>query len=211
MPSKAARRRESPSQGRQWPLTVIGVTIRWSPSTRPGPWWIEKHKSGPKGNSPWNSLASGGPGAPMYQIGGTITWKILKSQVGCEGVRQWRREVARPSRLVEPNPCTDPSCHVVVMFDLYPCRGRDRKTGGRDTGRTGREYGPSHRRHRCVGAACEALGHADEAVLTHPSELSLARADAARAEVARTRDVLNDALAGIGLGPLLRTSSTIVT
>jgi hypothetical protein len=53
------------------------------------------------------------------------------------------------------------------------------------------------------GAACEALGHADEVAQTHPSELSLARADAARAEVARTRDVLNDALVGIGLGPFL--------
>ena len=53
------------------------------------------------------------------------------------------------------------------------------------------------------GSTCEALGHADESVQTHPSELSLARADATRAEVSRTRDVLNEALAGIGLGPFL--------
>jgi hypothetical protein len=53
------------------------------------------------------------------------------------------------------------------------------------------------------GAACEALGHADEVAQMHPSEFSLARADAARAEVARTRDVLNEALVGIGLGPFL--------
>jgi hypothetical protein len=53
------------------------------------------------------------------------------------------------------------------------------------------------------GTACEALGHADEVAQTHPSELSLARAHAARAEVARTRDVFNEALAAIGLGPFL--------
>jgi hypothetical protein len=53
------------------------------------------------------------------------------------------------------------------------------------------------------GSACEALGHADEAAQTHPSELSLARADVARAEVARTRELLNDALVGIGLVPFL--------
>jgi len=79
------------------------VTIRWSPSARPGPWWIEKHKSGPKGNSPWNSLASGGLGAPMYQVGGTITWKILKSQVGgarafINGGAKWANdEMEKPS------------------------------------------------------------------------------------------------------------------
>jgi hypothetical protein len=47
------------------------------------------------------------------------------------------------------------------------------------------------------GTACEALGHADEMAQTHPTEFSLARADAARVEVARTRDVLNEALAAI--------------
>jgi len=53
------------------------------------------------------------------------------------------------------------------------------------------------------GTACEALGHADEVAQTHPSELSLARADTARAEVARTRDAFNEALSAIGLGPFL--------
>ena len=36
-----------------------------------------------------------------------------------------------------------------------------------------------------------------------PSELSLARVDAARAEVRRTREVFNEALTAIGLGPFL--------
>ena len=36
-----------------------------------------------------------------------------------------------------------------------------------------------------------------------PSELSLARVDAARAEVRRTRQVFNEALTAIGLGPFL--------
>jgi hypothetical protein len=53
------------------------------------------------------------------------------------------------------------------------------------------------------GTAREALGHADEFARMYPSELSLARADAARAEVGRTREVLNDALAAIGLGRFL--------
>ncbi|HEV3369242.1 MAG TPA: hypothetical protein VG074_06745 [Acidimicrobiales bacterium] len=53
------------------------------------------------------------------------------------------------------------------------------------------------------GTAREALGHADEFARMYPSELSLARADAARAEVGRTREVLNDALAGIGMGRFL--------
>ena len=49
------------------------------------------------------------------------------------------------------------------------------------------------------GSAREALGHADEFAGMHPSELSVASADAARAEVIRTRDTFNDALAAIGL------------
>jgi hypothetical protein len=53
------------------------------------------------------------------------------------------------------------------------------------------------------GTACEALGHADEMAQTRPSEFSLARADAARAEVYRTCDVFDEALAAIGLGPFL--------
>ena len=53
------------------------------------------------------------------------------------------------------------------------------------------------------GTAREALGHADGVAEVHPSNLSAARADAARAEVARTRDVFNEALAPIGLGPFL--------
>jgi hypothetical protein len=53
------------------------------------------------------------------------------------------------------------------------------------------------------GTACEALGHADGVAELHPSDLSVARADAARAEVARTRDAFNEALAAIGLGPFL--------
>jgi hypothetical protein len=53
------------------------------------------------------------------------------------------------------------------------------------------------------GTACEALGHADKVAEMQPSELSVARADAARAEVLRTREVFNEALAGIGLGPFL--------
>ena len=53
------------------------------------------------------------------------------------------------------------------------------------------------------GTACEALGHADGVAEVHPSDLSVARADAARAEVARTRDVFNEALVAIGLGPFL--------
>jgi hypothetical protein len=36
-----------------------------------------------------------------------------------------------------------------------------------------------------------------------PSELALARADAAREEVHRAREVFNEALAEIGLGPFL--------
>jgi hypothetical protein len=53
------------------------------------------------------------------------------------------------------------------------------------------------------GTAREALGHADEFARMYPSELSLARADAARAEVGRTREVFNDALAAIGMGRFL--------
>jgi hypothetical protein len=53
------------------------------------------------------------------------------------------------------------------------------------------------------GTAREALGHADEFARMYPSELSLARADAARAEVRRTREVLNVALAAIGMGRFL--------
>jgi hypothetical protein len=53
------------------------------------------------------------------------------------------------------------------------------------------------------GIACEALGHADGIAEMDPSELSLARADAARAEVRRTREAFNEALTAIGLGPFL--------
>jgi hypothetical protein len=53
------------------------------------------------------------------------------------------------------------------------------------------------------GSAREALGHADELAELRPSELSRARADTARAEADRTRDVLNEALAGIGLDPFV--------
>ncbi len=53
------------------------------------------------------------------------------------------------------------------------------------------------------GIACEALGHADGIAELDPSELSLARADAARAEVRRTREAFNEALTAIGLGPFL--------
>jgi hypothetical protein len=48
-----------------------------------------------------------------------------------------------------------------------------------------------------------AHGHAGEMAQTHPSELSLARVDAARAEVGRTREMFIEALATIGLGPFL--------
>ena len=53
------------------------------------------------------------------------------------------------------------------------------------------------------GTACETLGHADGIAEMDPSELSLARVDAARAEVRRTREVFNEALTAIGLGPFL--------
>jgi hypothetical protein len=53
------------------------------------------------------------------------------------------------------------------------------------------------------GAARDALGHADEFADTHPSELSSSRANAASAEVTRTRDVVNIALAVVGFGPFL--------
>jgi hypothetical protein len=53
------------------------------------------------------------------------------------------------------------------------------------------------------GIACEALGHAHGIAEMDPSELSLARADAARTEVRRTREVFNEALTAIGLGPFL--------
>jgi hypothetical protein len=93
--------------------------------------------------------------------------------------------------------------HVVVRFDLYLCRYgiEDREVvalSGLDE-----NVGRAIVATLAWGAACEALGHADEAAQTHPSELSLARADAARAGVARARAVLNEALAGIGLGPFL--------
>jgi hypothetical protein len=51
--------------------------------------------------------------------------------------------------------------------------------------------------------ACEALGHADGVAETQPSELSLARADAARVEMCRSREALNEALVDVGLGPFL--------
>ena len=53
------------------------------------------------------------------------------------------------------------------------------------------------------GSACEALGHAEEFAKMRPSELSVASADAARAEVLRTREIFNEALAGIGLDPFV--------
>jgi hypothetical protein len=53
------------------------------------------------------------------------------------------------------------------------------------------------------GIACEGLGHADGIAEMDPSELSLARVDAARAEVRRTREEFNEALTAIGLGPFL--------
>ena len=58
---------------------------------------------------------------------------------------------------------------------------------------------PSHGRHRGLGICSRGRGHADELAELKPSGLSRARADTAHAEVARTRDVLNKALAGIGL------------
>ena len=119
--------------------------------------------------------------------------------------------LAKSARLlVEPGPnASAPHRFVpgarngVVRFDLYPCRHgvEDREVGalsGQDE-----DMGRTIVATLAWGAACEALGHADEAAQTHPSELSLARADAARAEVARTSDRLNEALAGIGLGPFL--------
>ena len=53
------------------------------------------------------------------------------------------------------------------------------------------------------GAAREALGHAAEFADTHPSELSSSRVNAASAEVVRTSDVVNSALAVVGFGPFL--------
>ena len=51
------------------------------------------------------------------------------------------------------------------------------------------------------GNACEALGHANGVAETQPSEISLSRAEAARAEMCRTREAFNDALIDVGLGP----------
>jgi hypothetical protein len=51
------------------------------------------------------------------------------------------------------------------------------------------------------GTAREALGHANALAELQPSELSIARLDAASAEVDRTREVFHAALAAIGLGP----------
>jgi hypothetical protein len=53
------------------------------------------------------------------------------------------------------------------------------------------------------GTAREALGHANALADVHPSGYSLERADRARAQVGRTREVFNEALAAIGLGPFL--------
>ncbi len=53
------------------------------------------------------------------------------------------------------------------------------------------------------GAASEAFGRADELAKMQPSHSSLSRADAARAEVARTSELFNETLAAIGLGPFL--------
>ena len=53
------------------------------------------------------------------------------------------------------------------------------------------------------GNACEALGHADGVAETQPSELSSARRDAARGEMCRSREALNEALTDVGLGPIL--------
>ena len=47
------------------------------------------------------------------------------------------------------------------------------------------------------------LAHGHTVAQTHQSEFSMARADAARAEVGRTREMFNEALAAIGLGPFL--------
>jgi len=67
----------------------------------------------------------------------------------------------------------------------------------------GRGCGSSHRCHGCLGDRARNSCPADEVAEMHPSELSAARADAARAEVARTRDVFNEALAAVGIGPFL--------
>ena len=53
------------------------------------------------------------------------------------------------------------------------------------------------------GIACQALGHSDGIAEMDPSEFSLGRVDAACAEVRRTREVFNEALTAIGLGPFL--------
>jgi hypothetical protein len=53
------------------------------------------------------------------------------------------------------------------------------------------------------GAAREAFGRADELAKMQPSHSSVSRADAARAEVARTSELFNETLAAIGLGPFL--------
>jgi hypothetical protein len=55
------------------------------------------------------------------------------------------------------------------------------------------------------GNACEALGHANGVADTQPSELSLAQVDAARAEMYRSCEALNEALTAVGLGPILAT------
>ncbi len=59
------------------------------------------------------------------------------------------------------------------------------------------------------GNACEALGHANGVAETQPSELSLARADAACAEMCRTREAFNEALTDVGLGPFLADAELI--
>jgi hypothetical protein len=82
-----------------------------------------------------------------------------------------------------------PLFHVVVWFDLYPLpSGQDEDTGRAIVATLAWE------------TACEALGHADAVAEMQPSELALARADAAREEVHRAREVFNEALAEIGLG-----------
>ena len=53
------------------------------------------------------------------------------------------------------------------------------------------------------GIACKALGHAEGVAETQPSELSLARADVARADMCRSREALNEALIDVGLGAFL--------
>ena len=60
------------------------------------------------------------------------------------------------------------------------------------------------------GNACEALGYADGVAETQPSEVSLSRADTARAEMCRAREAFNEALRDVGLGPFLADAELIL-